>query len=104
MFRSLDAITYEDGFQWLQGYLDDYIDELCQLMLDETYPEMRAKFVELIGNSKNPKVIPLLAAELENTHSEVRSWAYSSLCYFENSDAERLAKEYRERNPHEEFL
>ena len=97
-------MTYEDGYHWLRGYLDIYIDDLCQLMLRESNPEMKAKFIELIGDSKNPKVIPLLANELENSHEEVRSWAYSSLCYFENPDAEKLAREFREDHPNEYFL
>ena len=97
-------MTYEDGYHWLQGYLDIYIDDLCQLMLHESNPEMRAKFIELIGDSKNPKVIPLLAIELENSDEEVRSWAYSSLCYFGNPDAEKLAREFREDHPDENFL
>ncbi len=104
MLRSTDPMTYEDGYHWLQGYLDKYIDELIQLVLNEENPDMRAKFVELVGNSKIPKVIPLLEAELKNTHREVRSWAYNSLCYFENSQAEKLAEKFKEENPDEEFL
>ena len=104
MLRSTDPMTYEDGYQWLQGYLDKYIDELIQLMLNEENPDMRARFVELAGNSKNPKVIPFLAAELENPQREVRSWAYSSLCYFENNEAEKLAAKFKEENPDEDFL
>lgn len=104
MIRSSDPSTYEDGYQWLQGCLNDYIDELAQLMLRETDPNMRSKFVELVGNSKNPRVIPLLEAELKSPHSEVRGWAYSSLCYFENSEAKRIAENFRIEHPNEDFL
>ena len=104
MLRSANPMTYEDGYHWLQGYLDKYIDELIQLMLNEEKSEMRGKFVELVGNSKNPKVIPFLEAELRNPHREVRSWAYSSLRYFENPQAEKLAEKFKEENPNEEFL
>ena len=104
MLRSRDPMTYEDGYHWLQGYLDKYIDELVQLMLKEEDPDRRSKFVELVGDSKNPKVIPILKAELRNPHKEVRSWAYSSLCYFENPEAERLAEEFKRENPNEDFL
>jgi hypothetical protein len=104
MLRSADSIIYEEGYHWLKGYLCDHIDELMQLMLDEADPEMRSKFVELVGNSKDPKVIRLLEAELQNPHSQVRSWAYSSLRYFENPEAERLAEEFRKEHPNEDFL
>ena len=104
MLRSADHMTYEDGYHWLQGYLDKYFDELIQLMLNEENPDMRGKFVELVGDSKNPKALPFLEAELKNPHREVRSWAYNSLCYFENSEAEKLAAKFKEENPNEEFL
>jgi hypothetical protein len=104
MLRSSDPMTYEDGYQWLQGYLDDYIDELVQLMLGETDPEMRAKFVELVGDSKNPKVIRFIEAELKSPHREVRGWAYSSLVYFENLEAERLAEKFKKEHPDEDSL
>jgi hypothetical protein len=104
MIRSADPMIYEDGYQWLQGYLDTCIDELVLLMLNEEQPDMRARFVEIIGNSKMSKVIPYLEAELKNPHDEVRSWAYSSLCYFENSEAEKIAQKFRKENPDENFL
>ena len=104
MLRSNDPMTYEDGYHWLQGYLDEYIDELIELMLNEEDPEMRGKFVELLGDSRNAKVIPFLEGELKSLHKEVRSWAYSSLCYFENQDAEKLAEKFRREHPDEDFL
>jgi hypothetical protein len=104
MLRSSDPMTYEDGYHWLQGYLDDYIDEIVQLMLGEIDPNLRSKFVELVGNSKNPQVIPFLEAELKSHYSEVRSWAYSSLLYFENTEAIRITENFREENPNEDFM
>ncbi len=104
MLRSAEPMTYEDGYQWIQGYLGEYIDEILQLMLNEASPDMRAKFVELVGDSRNPKVIPFLAAELKSPHREVRSWAYSSLCYFGNPEAEALAARFKKENPGEDFL
>lgn len=104
MLLSDDPSVYEDGYQWLQGYLDQYIDELVQLMTRQTDPSIRARFVELIGDSRIPGVIPVLANELQSPHGEVRGWAYSSLLYFENSEASRLAEKFRLENPDEEFL
>ena len=40
---------------------------------------MRAKFVELIGESTDKSAIDFLIKELNSDHSEVRSWAYTSL-------------------------
>jgi len=104
MLRSSESLTYEEGYHWLRGYLGDHLDELVQLMAKETDPNIRSKFVELIGDSKNPQVIPFLEAELKNPHSEVRSWAYSSLRYFDNPEAIRIAENFRKEYPNEDFL
>lgn len=104
MLRSNDPIIYEDGYHWLQGNLHKHIEELIQLMLNEKNPDMKSKFVELLGNSKNPIVIPYLEVELKNPHVDVRSWAYSSLRYFENPEAEKLADIFKDKNPDETFL
>jgi HEAT repeat protein len=73
-------------------------------MIRESDPIVRSRLVELVGNSKNPKVIPFLVDELKNPNSEVRSWAYSSLLYFENPEAMRIAEKFKEANPNEDFL
>ena len=51
MLRSRDAMTYEDGYHWLQGYLLDHIDDLLELMATATDPTDRSRFVELVGDS-----------------------------------------------------
>ena len=104
MLRSRDPMVYEDGFHWLIGHCDAYIDELIELMVAEAKPSIRGKFVEVIGHSRNEKVIPFLEEELKHENSEVRSWAYSALCYFENITAEKIALEFKKNNPNEEFL
>ena len=104
MLRSPDPMTYEDGYQWMQGYLSDYIDELISLMKSESVPDIRAKFVELIGDSQLQAAIPVLEEELKSPHSEVRQWAYSSLQYFEDHIANQIAERFRLTHPHEEFL
>ena len=104
MLRSSDALIYEEGYSWLQGYFEDYIDDLVSLMLAEQDSRMRSKFVEVVGDSQMKKVIPYLVKELEHEHYEVRSWAYNSLVYFEDSEAEELAKKHAKENPNEPFL
>jgi HEAT repeat protein len=104
MLRSDDSLTYEEGYFGLQGHLNDYVDDLVQLMLDEADPMMRGRFVELLGNSQNERVIPHLEGELRHEDSEVRSWAYSSLLYFENEQARSIAERFKREHPDEEFL
>ena len=104
MLGSTDSLTYEEGYHWLLGYLNDHLDELIEQMLEESDPDRRSRFVELLGHSGNPKVIPILESELKSSHAEVRSWAYSSLLHLEQSGAARIAEKFRKENPDEEFL
>ena len=104
MLRSTDSLTYEEGYHWLPGYLNDHLEELIEHMQEDPDPEKRSRFVELLGNSGNPKVIPVLESELKSSHAEIRSWTCSSLLYFEHPDAERIAAKFRKENPDEEFL
>lgn len=104
MLRSRDAMTYEDGYHWLQGYLESHTDDILRLLAEEHDPIDRSRFVELVGDSKLPRVIPILQEELRHPHREVRMWAFNSLTHFENSDAEAIAADFQEKNPDEDFL
>jgi hypothetical protein len=104
MLRSRDAMTYEDAYHWLQGYLTDHLDDLLGLMTAETDPVNRSRFVELVGDSKSPKVISYLEEELGHPNREVRMWAFNSLTHFENPDATAIAAEFQKKYPDEDFL
>jgi HEAT repeats len=104
MLRSRDAMTYEDGYQWLQGYLHDHLDEILRLMETEPDPINRSRLVELVGDSKNPRIIPNLQEELKHPNREVRMWAFNSLTHFEDSTATAIAAEFQRDNPDEDFL
>lgn len=97
-------MTYEDGYGWLQGYLDSHFEHLVTLMQKESDFDMRARFVELLGDSKRKEAIPILEQELESPSREVRSWAYSSLLYFEDSVAVDIAESFKNGNSKEDFL
>lgn len=73
-------------------------------MLEEQNPDSRSKFIELLGDSKVPKVIPYLAKELEHSQREVRSWTYLTLDHFGTPEATQLAETFRLVHPHEDFL
>ncbi|WP_221031930.1 HEAT repeat domain-containing protein [Actomonas aquatica] len=104
MLRSKDPMTYEDGYQWLQGFLSTHFKDIVVLMQKEQDEDIRSKFVELVGDSKRSEAIPILEAELKSDLMAVRSWAYSSLLYFEDPVAEKIAEEFRAQNPNEDFL
>ena len=102
--RSNEALEYEEGYHWLLGAVDNYLDEMIRLMRSEDDPELRGRYIELLGASADAKVIPVLARELESPHSEVRSWAYSALRYMENPQGVQIAEQFKQDHPDEEFL
>lgn len=65
---------------------------------------MRSRFVELIGESIEPEAVEFLKNELASSFYEVRLWAYNSLCYSESQAANEIATDFKDKNPHEEFL
>jgi hypothetical protein len=102
MLRSLNGQLYEDGYQWLIGYVDQNLDELIKLLRHEQDPTMRGRFVEIVGHSKNSKVLSLLQEELKSPHMEVRKWAYSSLQMF--PDTTKLLRQFALDHPDEDYL
>ena len=105
MLRSNDPMTYEDGYQWLQGdNLKQYVHRIANLLDAETDPRMRGRFVELIGNADMPEYIPLLAKELSHPSYEVRLWAYNGLSLSEHAAGLEQAEWFRAAHPGEGFL
>jgi HEAT repeat protein len=104
MIRSDDPMTFENGYVWIQNYLNIFIDDLIKLTTQEENPRIRARFVELLGDSSNSKVIPYLRQELKHSERHVRSWAYTALEYFGEPEASKIAEEFKLANPHEDFL
>ena len=104
MLRSDDPMTYEDGYHWLQGdNLIRYVHRIAQLMQSEDNPEMRAKFVELLGDADLQEHIPLLVQELSHENRDVRFWAYNQLSLSEHKAATDQAGHYRKTHPDEDF-
>jgi HEAT repeat protein len=104
MLRSSDAMTYEDGYHGLQDHLGEYLEDLITLTLKENDPKMRERFVELLGDSKDPLVIPHLQRELAHPARRVREWAYSGLRNLGHARAEEIAAAYARDNPQEDFV
>ena len=104
MLRSDDAAIYENGYHWLLEDVDDYLERLVALMVNEETPELRGRLVELVGDSRQEAVIPVLEAELNSPHHEVRRWAYDSLSHFDTPEARRVVAAYQQARPTEDFI
>ena len=96
-------MTYEEGYSWLLGNVDEHFAKLVSLMRAEEDPGMRGKFVEILGDSTKKEVIAILESELASPHRDVRFWAHSQLEYSDYSEANEIAKKYKEENPSEDW-
>ena len=103
MIRSKDSMTYEEGYSWIQEHINSYFPEIVQLMKNEQDPDLRAKFVEIIGDSMNEKSIPILSQELKHPDYGVRCWAWNSLNTMNMRFAQEIADSYKAQNPNEDF-
>ena len=104
MLRSSNSVTYEEGYLAIQAYLGKHLDEIVVSLRNESDVNMRGRFVELIGDSKNPKMISLLREELAYPNQEVRMWAYNALENMEHPEADAILKEFVRLHPTESFL
>ena len=104
MMKSSDAMTFEDGYHHIMANVEQVVDQLIEVMLQEKDPKVRGRLVELIGESSDPKIIPILAKELSHPSEDVRSWAYGKLKHSKHAEAVRIAEEHEREHPDESFL
>ena len=97
--RSEDALTFEDGYHALLPRVREFRNELIRLLQAELEPRMRARFVELLGETEDASLVEILRAELEAGEPEVVRWALTAL---ERIGHRQIADEYRRTHPESE--
>jgi HEAT repeat protein len=101
MIRSSDPLTYEDGYHLLIPHVANYVPELISLVRGEPDPKIRGRYVELLGEARNPEALDTLAAELSNSDQNVRQWALTGLRLLGVSEADELVQQYEVNHPEE---
>ena len=101
LIRSRDAMSFENGYWWLMPQAPHYVEQLVQAMQTEEEPGMRARFVELLGDTHDSTVIPVLQSELRHPSREVREWAVLALEELGIPEAASLALAYKTAHPEE---
>lgn len=103
MIRSEDPMTFEEGYQWIQGSISAYLEPLIAQLEDAEGWYLRSKFIELLGDANDERAIPALEGELSHPDSQVRGQAWSALMYSALPEANQLAERYRAEHPEEDF-
>jgi HEAT repeat protein len=98
--RSADSLLYDEGYDTLQGeFLRRHLDAVIELWRKEIDPVVRGRLIELLGDSGEPRVIPLLESELASVEDEVRRWALHALDSVATPEAQALAASHRTKHP-----
>ena len=98
--RSENDGEYEKAYHWLQGrFLLEHIDRIIELHSTEADPDMRAKYLELIGDADRPQDLHILQSELTHPSRVVRFWAHLQLKHSKHLDGRLAAAERRRLFP-----
>ncbi|MGC4071721.1 MAG: HEAT repeat domain-containing protein [Nibricoccus sp.] len=98
--RSTDSLTYEESYHTLQGdFLSKHLDEVIDVLKKEADPEIRGRLVELVGDSKEERVVPILKAELDHATVEIRRWALHALGCVDSPSAREISRLHIQQHP-----
>ena len=93
--RKHDPETQEGGFHLLQPHAGKYIEELITEFKSENDLGLRCWLLELIGDAKSPKALPLLVECLRGDEEHLWSWAMRGLKDLNTKEARQVLWEAR---------
>jgi hypothetical protein len=79
LMRKHDPQLREDGFHELLPHAAEHVDELTRDFREETDHGLRCWLLELIGEAKSPRALPLLTLQLGSSDESFRDWAIRGL-------------------------
>jgi hypothetical protein len=79
LMRRRDPRQQEDGFALLRDHAAEHVDELMAEFAREGDHGLHCWLLELIGEARSPRAVPLLAAQLHGSDEALRSWATAGL-------------------------
>jgi HEAT repeat protein len=101
MMRRRDPQVNEDGFHALLGR-PEHLDALVRELETETAHGLRCWLLELIGETRRPDAVPVLAEYLTSEDESFRYWAVYGLQRIDTKEAHRLLWEAEQHHlrPH----
>jgi hypothetical protein len=80
LMRRHDPQAREDGFGVLRAHAAEHLDELIAAFADERDDHgLRCLLLELIGEARSSRALPVLVAQLYSDDESLRSWAIRGL-------------------------
>jgi hypothetical protein len=79
LMRRHDPQQQEDGFDLLRSHVGEYISELLTEFNRERDHGLRCWLLELIGEARSERALPLLTEQLHATDPDLGDWAIRGL-------------------------
>ncbi len=99
--RSRDALEYEGAHLVLAPRAREVVPRLLEELQRSSDAYTRGKFVELLGESRDPSTVPDLIRELSHSDQNVRQWAVTALRMVATKEALDAADAYEAAHPAE---
>lgn len=99
LMRSNDPDDSEQGYWWLESRVAQYTEQLIEVAQAEQDAFALGFFVELLGDTKDPAVVPVLVSKLPHENKRVREWAVWSLEQIGTEQSKAFAEEYKAAHP-----
>ncbi|MCP2322271.1 hypothetical protein HDA40_000778 [Hamadaea flava] len=90
LMRRRNPQLAEDGFHRLRDIAADHIEELIEEFNNERDHGIRCWLLELIGDARSDRALPVLAAELHGDDAALRDWAVRGLQNLDTPESRRL--------------
>jgi hypothetical protein len=97
MMRGRNPQVREDGFHALRGR-PEHLDALVRELGIETDHGLRCWLLELIGETRRPDAVPVLAEYLTSEDESFREWAVAGLQAIDTKEARRMLWEAERRH------
>jgi hypothetical protein len=79
LMRKRDPQLQEDGFHQLLPHANEHVAELISEFRSEPDHALRCWLLELIGEARSDKALPVLIEQLNGDDESLRSWAHRGL-------------------------
>jgi hypothetical protein len=87
---SLIVPEFDEAFGWLRSYALDYVDELVDAFYREENAKILWVIVELLGETRSVKALPVFTEALRGDDTGLWSWAIYGLTKLNTPEARRL--------------
>ena len=93
LMRKHDPLLQEEGFHALLPHAAEYVDKLITEFREEGDHGLRCWLLELLGEAKSPKVLPLFVECLKGYDESFWYWAVRGLRELDTNEARKALLE-----------